>query len=484
MSATTDDAFEESIDFPRIRYGVAAGSVTQSSVVIWSRADREATMELRLWNIMKPKVIEREQLVTGERDFTGKFAIEGLEPGVRYRYEVRFIDSDPESKAEPASAFGVFQTAPATSEAREVRFAFSGDLAGQNICRDVKEGFPIFNPINELNLHFFVGLGDMIYADNTCEETGALGNKQIPGNFQPSVKMEDFWAHWKYNREESGSLRLLSHTAYYPVWDDHEVVNDFGPELDTRSKPPYTPEAHLMPLGRQAYLDYNPLLEDASDPNRLYHKARWGKHLEIYFLDNRQYRDLKLAVDDPEEPKTMLGREQVEWLKESIAASDATWKIIVSSVPMSIPTGWPPEEGRDAWANYDQETGFENELLEIMNFMREQSPRNFVWITTDVHFAEVLRYMPYEDDPDFEVYEYVVGPMNAGSFPNRALDETLNPESLFFHGPESIGAVKTWEEAKKWFNFGAITISRDGEFKGDIIDTAGSTLFELNLQPK
>jgi alkaline phosphatase D len=42
----------------------------------------------------------------------------------------------------------------------------------------------------------------------------------------------------------------------------------------------------------------------------------------------------------------MLGREQLAWLKSRLAASRATWKLIVSSVPMSIPTGFPPA-GRD-----------------------------------------------------------------------------------------------------------------------------------------
>src|SRR5215207_6657570 len=56
-------------------------------------------------------------------------------------------------------------------------------------------------------------------------------------------------------------------------------------------------------------------------------------------------------------PKTMLGREQLTWLKESLAASDATWKVIVSSVPMSIPTGFPVSGGRDGWANHNEPSG-------------------------------------------------------------------------------------------------------------------------------
>ena len=88
----------------------------------------------------------------------------------------------------------------------------------------------------------------------------------------------------------------------------------------------------------------------------------------------------------------MLGHEQLEWLKDGLARSDATWKVIVSSVPMSIPTGFPATGGRDGWANFDQATGFEDELLDILGFMAENGIDEPVWITTDVHFAEAFRY--------------------------------------------------------------------------------------------
>jgi alkaline phosphatase D len=179
----------------------------------------------------------------------------------------------------------------------------------------------------------------------------------------------------------------------------------------------------------------------------------------------------------------MLGREQLTWLKESLAASDATWKVIVSSVPMSIPTGFPPTGGRDGWANFDQTTGFEQELLEILRFMESKGIQNTIWITTDVHFAEAFRYRPFSSNPGFVVYELVTGPLNAGIFPNRDFDPTLNPEVLTFFGPPTAEAVTTWDEAKRWFNFGTLEFDRDGELTAEIVNTAGQTQFSLTLTP-
>ena len=46
-----------------------------------------------------------------------------------------------------------------------------------------------------------------------------------------------------------------------------------------------------------------------------------GKHVELFILDTRQYRDANFAIDDSVKPKTMLGREQLVWLKDKLTRS-------------------------------------------------------------------------------------------------------------------------------------------------------------------
>lgn len=462
-----------------VTHGVAAGDVQATSAVIWSRTDRPARMHVEL---MGGKHAGPDSVVvTAEDDYAGKLRLTGLRPDTEYRYRVRFDEGHGRAGHDEAVE-GRFRTPPAAGEPKAVTFAWGGDLAGQNVCRDAADGFPIFRALNALPLDFFVGLGDMIYADGACDPVGRYGNAQVPGGFPQAANLADFWAHWKYNREDEGYRRLLARVPYYAIWDDHEVVNDFGPLHDTRATPPYTPGAHLLPLGLDAFLAYNPVVEDPATPKRLYRSVRWGRHLELYILDTRQYRDANLASDSASQPKTMLGREQLAWLKESIKRSDATWQVIVSSVPMSIPTGFPPELGRDGWADYDQATGFEQELLEVLRFMQSQSKRNVVFITTDVHFAEVFRYTPLPDDPQFQVHEVVTGPLNAGLFPNRAYDTTLGAESLFFYGPDA--PVTTWAEAKPWMNFGLAQVDAQGRLMLSINRIDGTPVYTLSLTPR
>ena len=463
-------------DSPVVTHGVVIGDVTARSAVLWARADREGSLIVHISGGKRDRV--QRLNVRAADDYTGQLGLQGLRPDTTYRYQVG-------SRSKHRSATrGSFRTAPEDDDAARVRLAFGGDVAGQNVCRDAREGFPIMDTIRAFRPDVFVGLGDMIYADNACDPVGRYGNAQVPGGFGPATDLAGFWAHWRYNRADAASQRLLASTSYVGVWDDHEVVNDFGPLSDTRSTPPYTPGVHLLPIGLEAFLDYTPIAVATNTPKRLYRSLRWGRHLELFVLDTRQYRDANAAADSPDRPKTMLGREQLTWLKESLAASDATWRVIVSSVPMSIPTGFPPTGGRDGWANFDQPTGFEQELLDILRFMERSGIQNTIWITTDVHFAEAFRYRPFPSNPAFVVYELATGPLNAGIFPLREVDPTLNPEVLTFYGPAIPEAVTTWQEAKRWLNFGTLGFDRDGRLTAEIVNTAGETKFSLTLTPR
>jgi alkaline phosphatase D len=458
-------------DGSEVSHGVVVGDVTPRSAVLWARGDRGGTLRVRLSGGPHRRI--ESVRVKAEDDWTGQVRLDGLAPGRRYFYRVRFDRGG-------RSARGSFRTPPTETKGAPVRLAFGGDVAGQNVCRDAVEGFPILGTIHTWRPDVFVGLGDMIYADNACAATGMYANAQLAGDFGPAIDLPGFWAHWRYNRADTASRRLLGDTSYVGVWDDHEVINDFGPLTDVGSAPPYPPGLHLLPIGLRAFLDYTPV---ASAP-RLYRSLRWGRHLELFVLDTRSHRDANSAPDSPQQPKTMLGREQLAWLKQGLAGSDATWKVIVSSVPMSIPTGFPATNGRDGWANFDQTTGFENELLDILRFMAENGVDNPVWITTDVHFAEAFRYTPFPEHPDFAVHEIATGPLNSGIFPNRNVDPMLNPEVLFFHGPPTPADVTSWEEAKRWFNFGTLEVGAAGDLTAQVIDTAGDPQFSLTLEPR
>jgi alkaline phosphatase D len=454
---------------PELPQGAAVAEVTQGEAILWGRCPDGGDLRVSIGD-----GAERSAPVAPERDFAARVELTGLESAAEHVYRARCVRGEEASEA----IAGRFRTAPPAASPVAARFAFGGDLGGQNVCRDAARGYPVFAAIAATRPDFFIALGDMIYADNRCLETGRLGNRQIPGP-PTALERSDFWAHWRYNRSDAGHRELLASLAYYPVWDDHEVVNDFGPTDDT-PREPHGPDRRLMGAGLAAFLDYNPVRGVAAAPDRLYRSFRWGRHVEIFFLDARRYRDANAAPDLESDPKTLLGAEQREWLLRSIAASDATWKIVVSSVPLSIPTG---STARDGWASGDGPQGFERELRAVLERLRRERVRGIVVLTTDVHFATAFRYRPFPEDPEFELHELVTGPMHAGLAPQPSYDATFAPVRLFYYAPSPAEMPRTLAEALPWFNFGLLEITEQGEITARVIDATGKERAALRLAP-
>jgi alkaline phosphatase D len=455
-----------------LTHGVAVGEVSATTAVVWGRCSRDATLYVASGDHLDDRVE-----VGVATDFTGRIALHGLEPGKSHTFSAWCAVGDPLTDGSDSAGQGAFRTAPDPSRPQPLRFAFGGDVGGQNVCRDEPRGYPIFDLIAAQRPDFFVGLGDMIYADDPCRHEGRYGsNPQVVGP-PPATNLEGFRAHWRYNRADEHTRRVLRTTPYYAVWDDHETANDAGPHDDLTALAPGT---HLLPLALQAFLDYQPLIPPRDDPTRLYRSVRWGKHAELFLLDTRQYRAANTAADGDAAPKSMLGAAQLMWLERALRASDATWKILVASVPLSIPTG---SAARDGFASGDSTGGFEHEAARIFEVLRQAGIRNHLWITTDVHFATGFVYRPFADDPTWLSHEVICGPLNAGIYPNLAVDPTFRPERLFLYAPPAPASIASIEEAIGWFNFGLIDIAADGTLTAAIIDGRGRRVWEQRFVP-
>jgi alkaline phosphatase D len=456
----------------QLTHGVAAGEVTASTAIVWGRCDRAATLAVAL-EAANGARRTAEAAADAAQDFTARVRFDRLDPASDYRYAAMCRGA----LGRTGSAVGGrFRTAPRADDPRPVRVAWGGDVGGQNVCRDRAEGYAIFDRLADLTPDCFVALGDMVYADDPCHPRGRYGNEQVPGPPR-AADLAGYWAHWQYNRADPALQRFLATTSYYAVWDDHEIGNDAGPHHDS---PRDQPGLHLLPIARAAFLAYQPLLPVPGDDPILYRTARWGRHLELFFLDTRQYRDANAARDDPARPKTLLGAGQRQWLIDSLRRSHATWKVVVSSVPLAVPTGGPAEH--DGWADGGDGTGFEQEVRTILRAFGNGGVRNLVWLTTDVHFAAAFRYAPPEI-PGFTFHEFISGPLHAGIFPHDRLDPTLGPERLWrldFPDPD---APHPFADARPRFNFGTLDLDAAGALTVRIVNAAGDVLFAHTLRP-
>jgi alkaline phosphatase D len=425
------------------------------------------------------RALSRE--VSAETDFTGELVVEGLEPNTLYEVRMWIGGAGQGPHALPSSARrGTFRTPPLPSERSAVRLAWGGDLGGQNVCRTVAHGYPIFEAIEQQPLDLFLSLGDMIYSDDVCRSENLWGDPQVAGDPEPARTLEAFRARWRYLHADAGWRALLARTPWVSTWDDHEVVNDFGPDQDYRTDPPFRGE-RLMEIGRRAYLEYAPLGEElTATPARIYRSLHWGAHAELFVLDTRQYRSSNAAPDDAASAKSMLGRAQREWLVSALRGSRATWKLVASSVPLVIPTGHAGM--RDGWAQHQTSTGFERELKSILRELASARVKNVIFLAADAHFASVFRHRPFADLPEFVFHEAVTGPLNAGLFNTQEFADTLRSERLFYWAPTQ-GWPKTFDEARRFFNVGLLEIRASGELTLSIRNALGAQIYALELAP-
>jgi alkaline phosphatase D len=418
--------------------------VTASSAVVWARGIRAGDLTIDVAAVAPDAAARRLTLgVRAEDDLTGKARLDGLTPSTRYRYRV---------EQDGASGEGEFVTAPAPTDPAPVRFLWSGDLGGAGLCRPVEGGFTIFPTMVRHPADFFLFVGDTVYTDVPCNKPGAA-----PGANYRAATLPQYHGRHLHNRQDAGYQELLRRMSVYAIWDDHEVRNDFAGTTEP-----------LMPLGRRAFLDYWPILPPEEEPGRLYRRVRWGRLVELFILDTRQYRSDNSKPDGP--GKTMLGAAQRRWLIEGLSSSTATWKVVVSSVTLALATGRP--ERRDGWSSANvfglpqDGAGFATERDAILRELRKRHVRNLVFIAADVHHAELIRHHPHLE---WSFHEFIAGPLSASVGRPRPLDFSLSPRSLFARGGV--------------FNFGEVTVE-PAHLTVRLIDDTGAVMFTHTVGPE
>jgi len=384
-----------------------------------------------------------------ESDFTLAVPLEGLAPATRYRLFVSVGAKGREGTSTEArvAARGEFTTLPDAKSHAPMTFAWSGDLGGQGRCRRGAAGYPIFDVMRAQQLDFFLFLGDTIYGDELCPSP-----PNEPGADFRATTLAEYRARHRYQRGAEALQRLLVSVPVHVNWDDHEVRNNFAGPFDSQ-----------MPVGRQALREYWPVRVAPDDPHRLYRAVRAGADLELFILDTRQYRSRNADRDGP--TKTMLGESQLRWLLNGLTESTATWKAIVTSVPLSIPKGGGGVPGNDGWAGGADGTGFERERQAIVDHILGAKIKNVVFIAGDVHYVQANAYDPNGDGvPDF--HEFIVGPLSAAPGRLTPASAGLRPTTLI--------------NESGYMNFGLSRVTKSS-FAVTVLDEAGATRFSYQL---
>jgi alkaline phosphatase D len=475
---------------PHITCGVSSGDVTPTTAVLWSRSDRPARMvvELSLDDSFK-----RTRRVLGpetgpQRDFTAKVEVRKLEPGREWFYRVRFQDLDDRRIFSEAQT-GRFRTA--SDRAADVRFLWSADTAGQGYGIDpARGGMTMYRTMANLQPDFFVHTGDNIYADNPFPETLPLEdgsewrNLVTPETAKVAETLDEFHANYRYNFLDEHFRAFHASTSTIAVWDDHETLNNWypGEQLDGDDRYRVKSVSLLASRARAAFFDYLPIRESATAPGRIYRSLSRGPGLELFCLDMRSYRgpNTSLAADG-----VLLGRTQLDWLKRRLAASRATWKVVCSDMPIGLIVS-DGREGVEAVAQSDGPSmGREGEIAELLRHLRDQRVDNVIWLTGDVHYAASHHYDPsraiFQDFDPF--WEFVSGPIHAGTFGPGRLDNTFGPEVRFRSIPEGMRPNRPPSEGLQFC--GEVKLDgASGVLTVTHLDVSGRRLWSIDLPPR
>jgi len=319
----------------------------------------------------------------------------------------------------------------------------------------------------------------------------------------------------------------------YNHWDDHEFLNDFAiaqTRYPTQSGVPEGQPNRIVTVdgsklfrdGVKAFREYMPVTYTRT--RGIYRSFRWGKNLEVFFLDERSFRDA--GADDngtcdnppgsgqrdfaPTAPQrtratfaavvpqfTMppppgclerindpnrhyLGIDQFNRFTRAIKASKATFKVVMNELPIQQYYIDP----------YDRWEGFAAERTRLIEFLRD-NVKNVVFLTADVHANLVndVRLRTLEDGGPVNsgILEVTSGPSGTDSFKDDINDDTGNPQvadlaNTFFLRQQPPNGPGIQCSNLDVFSYGQVTVT-SSKLTIQLKDAAGKTVTDPDGKP-
>jgi alkaline phosphatase D len=422
-------------DRPLITHGLQSGDVSGDSAVVWARADRASRMHVEAATSDSFRNIVASSFCDAlpESDFTAKILLENLPAGQDVFYRVRFQDHA-SSTIFGEQQIGHFRTP--SNDRRDVSLVWSGDVAGQGWGIDeARGGMRGFATMLRNRPDFFIHSGDSIYADCPIERELKLPNGEIWRNVVTEDKSEvaqtltQFRGNYKYNLLDANLRAFNAEVPILAQWDDHEVSNDWWPDGNIEGAQ-YRDRSALSLSARasRAFHEYMPTRQTLAENGRIYRRIGYGPLLDIFMVDMRSYRGANDSQQTGVTP--LLGSVQLSWLKRALINSRATWKVIAADLPIglvsvdAVAQGDGPPQGREI------------EIANLLSFIKHAGVQNIVWLTADMHYTAAHYYDPnravFQEFMPF--WEFVSGPLHAGTWGPAPLDNTFGPRVMFQNG--------------------------------------------------
>lgn len=356
---------------------VGSGDAQPDAIVLWCQYTGSLALELVVYE-MEGATYAREAFrgpaVPSAAGFVHE-RVSGLKPGMRYRF-VFFEKSG--SAVSARSEIGRFRTAIAPQAIEAFTF-------GAVACTNNGRSFETLEHAGfRSDIDLFLLLGDTTYADG-------------------SKTLEDFRKRWAENLVTEGYKRLHTSTSLLATWDDHEVDDNFDPEKI---------DPAVVSAARAAFFEHQPVERIQGAPERIWRKRSWGQTADFFVLDSRSERKPTTAETPQAE---YLSLAQMAWLKSELSASQAVFKIILSSVPIGdFPAAFDiGGHRRDRWE------GYEAQRAELIDHIESQNISGTLFVGGDFHLASVGKVE--KEGKGSSLWEVLAGPGGQNGNPAAVL---------------------------------------------------------------
>ncbi|WP_019867238.1 alkaline phosphatase D family protein [Methylovulum miyakonense] len=483
---------------PVMEQGIQFGDLQNGRVMVWSRSNRPARMmvEYALDEQFTHAKTVRGPYALPNTDYTAKQELAGLPLGKDVFVKVWFEDLT-NARTKSAPVVGHFHT---IGKNDNVHFVWGGDTAGQGFgINEAFGGMKIYEAMRQVKPQFFIHSGDNIYADGVIPASKTVENGQIWTNVvTPEVSkvaetQAEFRGRYKYNLLDTHVRAFNAEVPQIWQWDDHEVVNNWSDSKDLSADPRYTVKDVPLLVARaatafQEFSAQRP--NNALEPGRVYRKVSYGPLLDVFVIDMRSYRgpNTNNLQTEQSAETAFLGAEQVSWLEKGLKDSTAVWKVIAADMPIGLnisddfvnnpPKLWEAvANGNDGPA-----LGRELEMADLLGNIKANNIKNIVWLTADVHYAAAHYYDPAKaQSTNFNgFWEFIAGPLNAGSFGPNSTDATFGPQVVFYKAPPT-GQSNLSPYAGLQF-FGDVNIDKTSKaMTVDLKDINGDSVYSKTL---
>ncbi|QEU94964.1 alkaline phosphatase [Streptomyces kanamyceticus] len=451
---------------PAFHHGVASGDPLPDGVLLWTRVTptpdavpgsaKGPDTEVR-WEVSEDKGFTRvvgrgSTMARAASDHTVKADVRGLRQATTYYF--RFSVGDVHSPV------GRTRTTPAHDAAAPgVRF-------GVVSCANWEAGY--FSAYRHLaartELDAVLHIGDYIYEYKSGEYPSAENVVRPHEPKHEIITLADYRTRHGVHKTDQDAQAMHATHPVIAIWDDHEFAdNAWSGGAENHSADTEGGWDHRMAAAKQAYFEWMPVRP--STEGTVYRRVRYGKLADLHLLDLRSFRSEQAGfgsgeVDDPD--RTITGRAQLDWLKSGLAASDAAWKLVGTSVMIS-PVAFGslpahllepiaellglPKEGLAI--NADQWDGYTDDRKELLSHLRDNNIRNTVFLTGDIHMA-------WANDVPAKAATYPLSQSVATEFVVTSVTSD-NVDDLLHVAPHTIslvavGAIKAANRHVKWLD--------------------------------